>query len=171
MKNTEIILWVQGKSVNEDNILSHNGSRISKNDEEYMPLFEKIDNKVGYKALKTDGNINIYQQKDRLFSKPSSYIIHSNYQEKDVVGRELGFMSYIGYNNPEDRRIEEVIQALIRESKRYGYNCKESDIEKIKQAIKNNQHHHLVKLILVAGAVVIGLALVIAFMTFIEKNI
>ncbi len=115
----EIILWIQGKSVEDDNILSYNGKRIDKNSSEYMFLYAKTESKKGCKQIIKKDNLIVYKG-------IGFYLIYSNYKEVDVVGRRIGFMSYI-----KERDLKNVLSCLKEESQLYGYNCSENDVVEV----------------------------------------
>ncbi len=115
----EIILWIQGKSVEDDNILSYNGKRIDKNSSEYMSLYAKTESKEECKQIIKKDNLTVYKGNNY-------YLIYSNYKEVDVVGRRVGFMSYIKEND-----LKNALSYLKEESKLYDYNCYEDDIIEI----------------------------------------
>lgn len=152
MEKTEIILWIQSKSVEGRNILSRNGVRIDNDDKQYMEIYERVNNKTGYRKSEIKENLSIYM-KNTSWGEKDSYIIYSNYKEKDVVGREIGFMTYIGQVSNK----EEAIKKLVKESKLYGYTCKSKDIK----AIRNSTSLSVNKI--VTGAIGIGLAILLTW--------
>ena len=64
MENEEIILWIQAKSVDDANLLSHNGVLINKDDVNYMELYRKLVEKDKYKKIiSTTDNLSVYKQR------------------------------------------------------------------------------------------------------------
>ncbi|SHI60154.1 hypothetical protein [Bacteroides stercorirosoris] len=126
MENEKIILWIQAKSVDDVNLLFHNGVLINKDDVNYMELYRKLVEKDKYKKIISTDNLSVYKQH---IKGEQCYLIHSNFAETDVAGRQIGFMALVsGADNLSD-----ALEKLINESKPYGYSCRKSDVEIVKK--------------------------------------
>ncbi len=126
MKNEVIILWVQAKSVDDANLLFYNGTFINKNDVNYMQLYRKLVEKDGYKKIILEENLSVYK---KLIKGEQYYLIHSNFADTDVAGRQIGFMALISGIN----KLSDAFEKLKNESMSYGYSCRKSDVEIIKK--------------------------------------
>lgn len=127
MENEKIILWIQAKSVDDANLLSHNGVLINKDDVNYMELYRKLVEKDKYKKIiSTTDNLSVYKQR---IKGEQCYLIHSNFAETDVAGRQIGFMALVSGAD----KLSDALEKLINESKPYGYSCRKSDEEIIKK--------------------------------------
>jgi|GEM_PF-2631814 len=146
MKDNNSLLWIQGKSVNEENIMLLNGQRISKNDDNYLDLYDKLVYKDYYKKVLTDGDNFVVYRGTKYTNKVQSkfYIIHSNYHQVDVIGRRVGFMARI--ENVEN--LSEAVDKLIEESKVYGYSCEASEIQLMKKKENAIDYNKLIILII-----------------------
>lgn len=121
----QTVLWVQGKSVEEENIMSCNGVRIGKSDECYYSYYSELIKKDSFRKLKQiKGRIVLYKEKKNRHMR---YIIHGHYAEMDVVGRSIGFMASVWTDD-----VNLAIEALIKESELYGYSLTDGDIQFLK---------------------------------------
>jgi hypothetical protein len=127
MKSIPIILWIQGEDNKEKDILSFCGSRLSSDNSNYLKLYKRLITINDCRKLLQIGNLTLYKSKH---TKDCSYIIYSNYLEKDIVGRFLGYMAYIKTNNVDD-----LCEAIKKESLLYGYTCSQSDLDNIRKTI------------------------------------
>ena len=120
MENEKIILWIQAKSVDDVNVL------INKDDVNYMELYRKLVEKDKYKKIISTDNLSVYKQH---IKGEQCYLIHSNFAETDVAGRQIGFMALVSGAD----KLSDALEKLINESKPYGYSCRKSDVEIVKK--------------------------------------
>lgn len=140
-----IILWIQSKTSNGNDILSVNGKQIDRDSKEYDDCAAKalcVSNENI--LLKQCDNLSIYR-----VSK-NSYQIFSNFNELDEVGRRVCFMSYIQTNKNS-------LALLLKEASIYNYSLDDKD----KGLILGCTNSHKIILLLVMTIVFISLILVV----------
>lgn len=125
MENNGIILWTQGKSVEEDSLMSYNKRRIENSSERYHQYYAQLVRRDSFRVLK--------QKKDWLvvykdcIGHEVNYVIHGHYAQADVVGRPIAFMARISAES-----VKAALDMLVEESKHYGYSLAEEDVQSIK---------------------------------------
>ena len=75
--------------------------------------------------------ISLYKGKIGIDNGSSTYyLLYGHYKEVDTANRPIGFMSYVRTNN-----IEDALNAVINESKLYGYSISDEDMAYIKKRV------------------------------------
>lgn len=121
-----IILRVQRESIDSEGILSQNGIRIQKSDKYYYDLANKtISIEPHYRTILKEDNFALYK------AGRHNFIIMSNFSEKDIVGRRISYSANVSLKKDYD-----LIPAIEKEAKIYGYSLDTNDKEKIKNAIR-----------------------------------
>lgn len=130
MGKEDIILWIQGESVHSDDILSCKGKRIDKSSDSYVKYYKLlVYTKHCHKLKEKPHWMSLYKSKIFIDNEPSTYyLLYGHYKEVDAANRPIGFMSYVRTNN-----IEDALNAVINESKLYGYSISDEDMAYIKK--------------------------------------
>lgn len=125
MEKNEIILWAQGKSVDEGSLMSYNKTRIENSSERYHQYYAQLVRRDSFRVLmqKEDWLI-VY--KDSI-GHEVNYVIHGHYTQTDVVGRPIAFMARISAES-----VNAALDILIEESKHYGYSLAEEDVQSVR---------------------------------------
>ncbi|MBM6805003.1 hypothetical protein H6A24_00535 [Bacteroides caecicola] len=130
MGKDDIILWIQGESVHNDDILSCKGKRIDKSSDCYIRYYKLlVYTNHCHKLREKPHWISLYKGKIGIDNGSSTYyLLYGHYKEVDTANRPIGFMSYVRTNN-----IEDALNAVINESKLYGYSISDEDMAYIKK--------------------------------------
>jgi len=127
--NSNIILWIQAVSTDEQPILTKNGTRVKNDDHAYSILCDQVTNvKSEYKELLDINGTCLY----RISS--NQYLLISNFKEKDVVGRRICFSANITSDNDDD-----IISIIQKEASLYNYSLPEQTCNEIVKAIKKRR--------------------------------
>ena len=144
MGNT-IILRVQAKSTKESELLSVDGNRIETSNDDFYALSSQTINVRDCKKIIGEEVLKVYKSSDKRI------IIHSNFMEKDVVGRRIAFTSSVAKEESND-----VVECLQTEAAIYGYSLCPKDVERIKKALDEKPPFQIIA-ILIVGMVILTL--------------
>lgn len=125
MEKNEIILWTQGKSVDEDSLMSYNKTRIENSTERYHQYYAQLVRRDSFRVLKQKEDWLIVY-KDSI-GHEVNYVIHGHYTQTDVVGRPIAFMARISAES-----VNAALDILVEESTHYGYSLAEEDVQSIR---------------------------------------
>lgn len=152
MEKNGIILWAQGKSVDEDSLMSYNKKRIGSSSDRYHQYYAQLVRRDSFRVLKQKGDwLIVYKD---CIGHEVNYIIHGHYTQIDVVRRPIAFMARINAESVND-----ALNILIDESKFYGYSLSEEDI----QAIQNIRDMRKIVL------PIVGIALVVIIVSVVKS--
>jgi hypothetical protein len=116
-------LWIQGKSVHEEDIISENGQRVPSK-EDCQNIYDRLVNKDMFTLLIKEDNLEFYHRKEG-----KQFLIYSNFKETDEVGRRIAYMALIeGAEN-----CKEAIDKLIADVHHYGYTLRSDDERKMRE--------------------------------------
>ncbi len=116
MKN---ILWYQDPENKSKNVISCNGDIITPpSHPRYAELYDIL--------FKFDKELKNQKSNDSIYCFSKGYFLKGYFEEKDIVGRNIGFMFYCDTKNKE-----EVIARLQEEAGINGKTCQVSVLDSI----------------------------------------
>lgn len=139
IKSEKTLLWIQGESVDKESVLCLNGKRLDKSDETYQKEFKCLVNTDKYKSKYSKNNLKVFYGREEHV-----YIIHSNYNETDVAGRNIGFM----FGAINTKGLLEAVKSLKNESTKLGYSLTDNDLKALDEIIKIKNNNLITTIII-----------------------
>lgn len=139
-----IILWIQSSEANNRSILSSNGKLIPLSSEQFQQRFNEVVVHDKYKKLFAIDDFSVFRAKTK--NGLISYIVYSNYNEEDVVGRKIGYMARVDV--PQSEGLKYVKEAIVRESALYSYTIEQQPFVLLKEWVKKKRRKNIISVVL-----------------------
>lgn len=151
--SNKIILWVQSPKADNKSLLSYNGKRYSVKDKEYQTYFSQVSIHDKYSKIGEIGDTVVFHGR---LEDGNSYIIYSNFNEEDEIGRKIGYMARIDLTNSKSD-VEDIKAVLDKEADLYGYTISSQPFDIIRALLKKKKVTKIIISIIVFLIVLIEL--------------
>lgn len=140
MKPT-VSMWYQSVSPTTEDTIIINGRVLHNNDEEFSEIFDSINDSDSYQSIYSEGNFNVFQQKE---GEKYSFLVYSILNEKDEAERYIPYMAKV--DNVAD--FKEAVQLLRNTARLTNHSVFESQLKKVLDNIRKQQ---IIKRIITLG--------------------
>lgn len=154
-----IILWIQSPKEDNQSILSCNGRLIPQSSKNYQQYFNNVVvHNQKYKKLVVIEDSSVFQAETK--NKQISYIVYSNFKEKDAVGRKIGYMARVDL--PKCMKLQDIKEIIEKEAKMYGYTI---ELQPYVQLMKRSKKKRTKEMVVMTVSSLIILAVLIYVLT------